>query len=352
VPGNLRFAKRIIPHIQLFLLAFLPAFNAAGQLNLNGQDNPAFTRDTIQIRKYSIAAGSESISPDSAIALLNKAAILAKKHNLRKQMVNAWRAMGWRKIQQGDAAGCQRYLDSAFALNEQLKDAQLTCELNDLAAAAYLSTSEYAKATTCFFRAVQAVEENKIEKVSAVAKLYSNLGSFMLYLKEDSLATKYLLRARQHLIRVRPVDSGMLINIHVLLGNAQLTQDTIAAIGYFREAYKMAGKFNDISLTRMAVVNLSLSYMHIRQYDTASYFLNLARTATPPGESQLEIEVIAGQLAYYRKKHTSAERHLLHALKLIQNEDDELAEVIYETLSDIYAARGEYQRPIHTIKST
>jgi signal transduction histidine kinase len=343
-PGSLRFAIRMKLHIQLFLLVVLPAFNAVGQLRSGEYDGAVFTRDTIQMRKYSIAAGSRSISPDSAIALLNKAAFLAKKHKLRKQMVNAWRAMGWRKIQQGDVTGCQRYLDSAFALNEQLKDAELTCELNDLAASAYLHTAEYAKAATCYFRAVQAVEENKIEKESAVAKLYSNLGSFMLYLKEDSLATKYLLRARQHLIRVRPVDSGMLINIHALLGNAQLTHDTIAAIGYFREAYKMAEKFKDISLTRMAVVNLSLSYIQIGQYDTAAYFLNLARTATPPGESLVVIEVMAGQLAYYKKKYTIAERHLLYAQKLIQSETDEFVEVIYQTLSDIYAARGEYEK--------
>lgn len=341
-PGNLRFAIRTVLYIQLVLLAVLPAFNAAGQL----KDDLAFARDTILMRKYSKAAGSGSISPDSALALLNKAAFLAKKHKLRKQMVHAWRAMGWRKLQQGDVAGSQRYLDSAFAINDQLKDPELTCELNDLAATAYLSTSNYAKAAACYFRGVRAVEENKIENVSAIAKLYSNLGGFMLYLTEDSLAKKYFLLARQHILRMKPMDSGMFINVHVLLGNAQLKHDTFAAVGYFREAYKMAEKFNNISLSRMAVINLSLSYIYIRQYDTAEYFLNLARTTTPPGESLVAIEVIAGQLAYYRKKYTIAEGHLLHALTLTHGETDEFAEVIYQTLSDVYAARGEYEKAL------
>lgn len=344
MPGNLRFAIRIILYIQLVLLAVLPPFSAAGQLHSNGQDDPDFTSDTILMRKYSKAAGSESISPDSAIALLNKSAFLAKKHKLKKRLVNVWRAIGWRKLQQGDVAGCQLYLDSAFAINDQLKDAELTCALNDLAAEMYMNSSDYAKAATCYFRAVQAVEENKIENESAVAKLYNNVGIFMLYLNEDSLATKYLLRARQHVLKMQPVDSGMLTNIHVLLGNAQLELDTLAAMAYFREAYTMAEKLNNISSSNMTAANLALSYILIRQYDTAAYFLDIVKATTPPGESLVTLETIAGQIAYYRKEYTIAEKHLLHALKLTHEETDAMVEAIYQTLSDVYAARGEYQK--------
>lgn len=341
--GNFRFAIRMMLHIQWVLLALLPTFNAVGQLSLSEHDALIFKRDTIQMRQYAKAAGNGSISPDSALVLLNKAALLAKKHKLRKEAVHAWRAMGWRKLQQGDVVGCQRYIDSAFALNSELKDAELTIELNDLAAEVYANTSDYAKAATCYFRAVQAAEEHKIEKESAVAKLYNNLGIFMLYLTEDSLAEKYLLLARQHLLKMQPVDSGMLINVHVLLGNAQLKYDTLAAMDYFREAYTMADKYNDIALSHMTLVNLSMSYILIRQYDTAEYFLNLAKATAPPGQSQASMEVITGQLAYYRKEYTVAEKHLLYALKLTHDETNELVEVIYQTLSDLYGARGEYE---------
>lgn len=342
--GNLRFAIRIIFRIQFILLVMLLAFSAAGQLNPGKQDDPVFIRDTILMYNYRKAASKGAVSPDSALVLLNKAVFLAKKHELRKQAVHIWRSMGWRKLQQGDVAACKRYLDSAFALNDQLKDPELTCELNDLAAEVYARTSDYGKAATCYFRAVQAVEENKIENESAVAKLYNNLGIFMLYLTEDSLARKYLLLARQHVFRMRPVDSGMLINLHVLLGNAQLERDTLAAMGYFREAYKMADKFNDLSLSNMALVNLSMSYIRIRQYDTAAYFLNLARANIPPGGSLATMDAIAGQIAYYRGEYTIAERHLLHALNLTHEETDEIVEMVYQTLSDIYAARGEYEQ--------
>ncbi len=136
----------------------------------------------------------------------------------------------------------------------------------------------------------------------------------------------------------------MLINIHVLLGNTQLEHDTFAAMGYFRDAYILADKFNDLSLSNTALVNLSLSYIRLRQYDTAAYFLNLARAATPRGESVVTMEAIAGQLAYYRGNYTIAERHLLYALKLNANETNEIVETIYATLSEVYAARGEYQK--------
>lgn len=344
IPGKLRFAIRIIFPIPLVLLVMLAASNATGQPSPAGQDDPVFTRDTTQIYKYIVEAGKGSISPDSALYLLNKAVTLARKHKLRKKMVRLWRAMGWRKLQQGDVDGCHRYLDSAFAINAQLKDAELTCELNDLAASAYVSTSDYAKAATCYFRAVQAVEENKIEKESAIAKVYNNVGVFMLYLTEDSLARKYLLLARQHVLKMRPVDSGLLINMHVLLGHSLLKEDTLAAMDYFKEAYAMADKFKDLSLSHMAVVNLSMTYILIRQYDTAAYFLDLARATIPPGESKVRIEAIAGQLAYYKKNYATAERHLLNALKLTQNETDEIVEVIYQTLSDLYAALGEYEK--------
>lgn len=344
MPGNLRFAIRIILQLQLILLGVMPALNSAGQLRSSEPDEPAFTRDTILMHKYRKAARETSISPDSALALLNQAVFLAKKHKLRKQMGLIWRSIGWRKLQQEDVAGCKPYLDSAFALNDQMKDAELTCALNDLAAEVYVRTSNYAKAATCYFRGVQAVEEHKIENESAIAKLYNNLGTFLLYLTEDSLARKYLLLARQHVFRMEPVDSGMLINIHVLLGNTQLKHDTFAALSYFREAYIMAEKFNDISLSYMAMVNLSMSYIRIRQYDTAAYFLDLARASAPPGESLVRIEAIAGQLAYYRGKYTIAERHLFNALKLTNDETDEIVEAVYQTLSDVYEARREYEK--------
>jgi signal transduction histidine kinase len=235
-------------------------------------------------------------------------------------------------------------VDSAFAVNAELRDPELTCELNDLAAEAYARNSDFARAATCYFRAVQAAEENKIEKKGTVAKLYNNLGIFMLYMGEDSLAGKYLRLARQHILNTQPVDTGQLINVHVLLGNAELQHDTLAAMGYFREAYVMAEQFNDLSLSHMALVNLSMSYMLVRQYDTASYFLNLAKSTMLPGESLVRLEAIAGQLAYYRKAYDSAESHLLHALQLTHNETDEIVESIYQTLSDVYAARGEYPK--------
>jgi signal transduction histidine kinase len=343
IAWNHAFCYKIPLRAQLILLLVLLAFQAQSQEYAVFRSTPSMTQDTFLMRQYIEAGKKGSISPDSARKLLNQALVIAKKYRLQKKIGIIWNSIGGRMLQKKDFAGCKRYLDSAFTLNDELKDAELTCILNTQAAAMYQYDANYTKAASHYFRAVQAVEEHEIKNQRPVAVLYNNLAGLMIALNEDSLARKYLLLGRQHVLKMQPVDSALLINILVILGSIQPKEDSFAAIGYFKEANAMANKLNDISSSYMTLINLSRSYIKHQQYDSAQHYLNLAKTITQPVWIST-MELVTGLLAYHRKDYTTAEKHLHDALAFARDEKYGELDVVYEALSDVYAARGEYQK--------
>jgi len=329
---------------QLLALVMLQTFAVNAQQNNMERGDQVLAHDKLLLRQYSKELENESLPLDSAQKILARSMALAQKHRLTSTIGHIWNAMAARKYQQGDFDGCRHYLDSAFALNYRLNDPDLTFVLNKLAATMYQATSNYGKAASCYFRAVQVIRENKVKSQVAIARLYNNLGVFMIYLNDDSLAKKYLLLARQYTFKAKPVDSALFISIMVALGTSQLEKDTIAAMGYFKEAYSMAGNFNNSLLSNMTLTNLSMSYVMTGQYDSAAHFLSLVKSATPSGASLVKTEAITGLIACRKKEYITAEKHLLKALALAQGEKYDILDMIYETLSQVYAALGQYKQ--------
>jgi len=332
------FAINISPVILAILLALFLAVNAAGQTDAE------FASDTAQMGIYSKLSKSPTISVDSAIEVLSMELALAKKHDMRKRMGRVWMYMAARNLQKRDLAGGERCLDSAFKLNDQLKDPELTVQINDMAAWLYKRKSNNAKAASCYFRAVQAIEENKIENNLAIAKLYNNLGIFMFEQNESSSAKKYLLLARQHILKTQPVDTATLINIYVILGMSQYDADSTAAIGYFNNAYALVEQSGNRPLSYSTMANLSMGYMMIKRYSIAEHFLGLTKSLAAPGESMVMIEMLEGSIDYHTKKYADAEKHLLNALELTHNEMDNTREEIYENLAALYEEQGDYRK--------
>lgn len=327
----------------LILLTFLPAVCCQGQEHLSVRTHSSITRDTLQMRDHLKAAQNREISPDSALKILSKALSLSKKNGLKKKQGVIWNMMGNRMLQKRNFIDCQHYLDSAFALNEQLKDPELTLLLNTLAAHMYQFSANYAKAASHYFRAIQVVPEN-VNSPRSVANLYHRLGSLMLTLDEDSLANYYLLHAKQYVLKIQPVDSIFLLNVLMTLAQADVTIDSKAAIGYYKDVYTMAKKLDYTSLYYMILINLTSNYAKNGQYDSAEHYLHLARSADDFNEMQEKSEAIAGILAFEKKDYTNSLTHLQNAMALIDNEEDGRLEGVYEVFMEVYAARGEYRK--------
>jgi len=342
---SLRLAVKAILQMQLvLLLLFLSAPNVGGQ-ELSAGAAATLTKDTLLISQYIKASRNGAIPSDSAQKFLDKALVLAKKHGLKKQAGIIWNLIGAKRLQRGDFAGCQHYLDSGFALNEQLKDGELTCIFNTLAAGMNQYSSNYVKAASYYFRALQAVEESKVENPRAVAVLYINLGKLMFLLNEDSLARRYFLLSKQHVLKMQPVDSMILINALFNLGQTYVKLDSTAeGIGYYKDAYRLGGTLGDIPLSHTILINLTECYILAKQYDSAEHYLQLAKAFPLPGVPMIKTETVEGFLAFYKKDYARAKMHLQNALDLTSGEDFENLGETYLALSEVYAAQGQYQK--------
>lgn len=336
--------KKILQTQLVLLLILLSVLRSAGQEHLTGPAGADLSRETLLINQYMDAAKKGIISPDSAHKILSKALVLAKKNELKKETGLIWYLMGNKMLDKGNAIQCRRYLDSAFALNEQLKDGELTCVLNTLAARIYQGSSNYGKAASHYFRAIQAVEENEIDNPRPVAVLYYNLGGLMVILNEDSLANSYLLLSKQYLLKMQPVDSSFLVYILITQAWTQMKLDSNAAIGYYKNAYAMSGKLNNVLLSYTILINLAQCYIAQEQIDSAEHYLQLARPLARPGVSLVKTESVAGFVALKKKDYTASIMHLQKALDATNGEGGEHQEEIFEAFSEVYAARGEYSK--------
>lgn len=333
-------------HMQLVLLMMLLFVSrASGQGPVAHPAGSALTKDTILINQYIQASRNGAIPLDSAQALLDKALVLAKRHGLQKKTGMLWNMIGSKMLQRGNFDGCRLYLDSAFALNANLKDGELTCILNTLAAGMYQYSSQYAKAATHYFRALRAVEESKIESPRPVVVLYINLGRLMILLNEDSLGRKYLLLAKQHALHMQPIDSVLLVNTLFNLGQTYVKLDsTASAIHYYKDAYQLAGKLNDIPLSHTILINLMQCYILGDQYDSVEHYLRIAKGFNLPGVPLVKTETVEGLLSLYKKDYGRATLHLQNALQLTHGDEYENLNEIYNALSEVYAAQGQYAK--------
>ncbi|WP_198666780.1 tetratricopeptide repeat-containing sensor histidine kinase [Taibaiella helva] len=301
-------------------------------------------RDSLLVNRYIEIARKREVPPDSAIKIARTALVLAKKRGFKKETGVIWYVIGNKLLQKGDRAGCQPYIDSISMLNAQLKDGELTCVQNTLAARKSYSSNDFAKAALYYFRAIQPVRENKVDNPRTIAVLYQNLGVLMTALKEDSMANSYLSIAREYVLKIKPVDSPMLLNVILCQAGTYVKLDSNDAIGYYKDAYAIARNLHDSLLSYTILLNLTESYIFHRQYDSAEYYFHLAQSVTQPGISIIRTELVSGYLAFLKKDYATSILHLKQALKLTNGEENQTLEVIYEGFSDTYAALGDYRK--------
>jgi signal transduction histidine kinase len=329
----------------LLMVMFFSTFYSFGQEESSVQNGNFLKQDSILVNQYiQIVKKVQSISPDSSLKLLNLAYGLARKHDLKSKIGTIWGVMAARKIREGNFKDCKLYLDSAFLLNEQLKNGELTCYLNVVAAGMYQSSANYANAASHYFRALEAVREYKLEKLPTITSLYNNLGALMSMFREDSLALQYKLLAKKNILQTLPVDSGLLTTILLNIGQTYLHFDSSAAISYFKEAFKMAKRSNDPFLCSRILIDLAHSYMAQAQYDSAEYCLHQARQTFHTEPILIEIELARGSIFVYKKNYIAATEHFESALKMASAENAEYLEEIYNCLSEVYAERKQHQK--------
>src|ERR1700748_2579744 len=147
----IKYLLNIKQHVLVLLSAtLLIVIHANGQEN-NGMRLSTLKNDTVLINQY-IDSSANAKSSDSCLRFLNMAYIIAKNHNLNPQKGHVWALIATANAVKGNYTECKLYLDSAFRLGEQLNDGTLICNLHLIAAFMYQYSSDYAKASTHYFR--------------------------------------------------------------------------------------------------------------------------------------------------------------------------------------------------------
>lgn len=345
-----RLVKKLL-HLQLVVLVLLAA---ASRLSAQGS-SPVGTmspkmRDSVLVSQYMSIAKKRNVPPDSALKILNTALVLARKSGLQKETGLIWYTMGTKLLQKGQFADCQACIDSISFLNERLKDGELACILHTLAARMHHTSSNYAKAALHYFRAIQAVQENKIDNPRPVAVLYQNLGALLIALKEDSLAGSYLSLAKEYALRIEPLDSPFLVNIMLSQAVTHVKLNSDEAIRYYKEAYTIAQQLRDSLVSYSILINLTQSYILHKQFDSAEHYFHLAGSFAQQGVTSIKTESIAGLLAFAGKDYTVSLMHLQKALDLTKGNEYQSLEGIYGGFSDVYAALGNYRQAYEFLK--
>lgn len=325
----------------LFAILML-ACHPDAQQNGPAQVSSSFKNDTALIRKYVNICEQRLVAHDSCLKILRSGYNLAKKHGLQVRMVTMWGLMANIHADLGSYEVSKRYLDSAFLLNETLKDGKMAYFLNVVAANTYQSTGNYAQSSTCYFRALEAVEEHKLDKAQILPVVYNNLGGLLLSLDADSLAQKYLLLAQHYALQRKPVDSANIAFIQLSLGIISLKYDSAVAVSYYKNIYRMAKKFGISYMIHPALIGLTNSYAALKKYDSAEYYLGLVMELDDP--RKVETEITAGTISLSKKDYATATGHLQRALKLTNDEDHEWLDQIYNLLSRVYAGQQRYQK--------
>ena len=326
----------------LLIATLLLACHSNGEQHKSIERSSSFKNDTALINKYAVICKQRSVSRDSCLKLLQLGYSLAKKHGLQEQMAKKLGLMATMHADQSNLEVSKRYLDSAFQINDALRDGKVALFLNSVSGSIYQNSGNYAKAATYYLRAIESVEEYNLDKPSILPLLYNNLGGLMMTLKDDSLSRKYLLLAQHYALQKTPVDSGLIANIQFSLGIISMDFDSAAAFNYYKNAYRIAEKFQVRDLTFNTLINLTKYYIVHKQYDSADYYLRLARDINSP--RQIETETTAGILSLSKKDYSTARKQLQIALDLTNGEDYEWLDQIYEAFAETYAGSKDYQR--------
>lgn len=325
------------------LMACLIALQLAGCSHKGKAGNgkglsSAMQAEADRVDELIVESKSRKYTPDSSLALLAKARNLAVKDSFEDKLAMVWALMAATNVHKGDIKVCKAYIDSSFVLANKLKDGELLCFLHSVAAGMYQYSSDYAKAASHYFQALDVKQEYKLENTAVLPSLYNNLGSFMILLGEKELSQKYMELAKDYALKMKPVDSASLTYILVNLGQTYMDSDSNASTGYFRTAFDMAQKRNDALFAHRIVINLARVYMDKKNYDSSGYFLELSRqyAVTPPDVA--ETETYTGFWYLYQHQGKTALIHLEKALQLAEENTYESLDQIYQGLAAAHAS--------------
>lgn len=329
----------------LLFVLLLSACHSVDQRSKSAQIGASFKKDSALIMKYASICQERLVSHDSCLKILQAGYNLAKKHGLQPRMIYMLGLKASIMADQGNFDASKLYIDSAFRLNETVKDRDMIFFLNNVAATTYQNSGDYAKSATHYFRALEVVEGNDRfdgDRPFILPSLYHNLGALMFSLNEDSLARKYILMAQYYALQRKPVDSALIAGLQFSIGETYMNYDSAAALNYCRNAYRMAKKFNASFIMYNILITLTKCYMAQGQYDSADYYLRLAKESN--NTKVLETETASAALALLKKDDPAAMIYLQSALNLANEEDHQWRGEIYEAFSRLYAGRKQYQK--------
>lgn len=284
------------------------------------------------------------IPPDSTIAILKKAGRLADENRDIRQKAQICGLIAASNIRKGDTAQCAHYLDSAFRLSKKINDGELLCSLYNISANMYQYSSNYAKAAGQYYKALEAVRKYHIDSSSVLPSLYNNMGALMTLLNEEESSLKYLLLAKHHVLKVKPVDSTYLTYVLFNLGQNYAESDSSLSIRYFKESYLLAKQQKDIFFSYRILTNLIRLYLQQKQYDSAAIYLNSLGQYAVTDPAISEMEVLKGFLALYTSRADDALQDFNVALKITAAGGLNNLSEIYAGLAQTYKAKKEYAK--------
>ena len=229
-------------HFLRYVLLLAPLLSLViGCQSRLGDNGPGISaRDSIRVfALFDQADQVQPTNPDSAYGLLNQASGLSRRYGFDQGLFNYYdQAMYNRQAYRGDVALAKRLGDTATALLAQNPSRRRFRMMMDMAWAVHFQLQEKNDSAIAYYLRALA-DQQYTRDTTQLSAIQNNIAILFHFQQRDDLAVEYQKKSLRRAIS--GADTGRMIGNYVnLYGFEVARKDTVVAVGYLRNALKLA----------------------------------------------------------------------------------------------------------------
>jgi tetratricopeptide (TPR) repeat protein len=327
VPGRIKYSFLFC---MTFLICALPVL---------AQEDQAYVRRILE-RSEDLRRAD----PDSAIYYGKKGLALAKKINYLKGIVsgNINTGMAFSSLNRNEEA--LPYMTTAITLAENSKDKMMTGDAYFYASQVYRFMSDQSMAIATCLDAMRQYEA--VAHKPGISNCYNGIANIYYDQQNQSKALEYFLKTLS-MEDVMTESNRSVVYMNVGLVYSDLKKFD-SAMHYFSKSLLIRQKSGTELQLADIHTNMGICYSDMGNYPEALEHLLIAEKAYEAAGDRFHQEILftnLGDVYILMKQYALGESYLLRGFEMAkQLKDVEGIKISYHTLSELYAARGDYRK--------
>lgn len=233
----------------------------------------------------------------------------------------------------------------ALQLNTAYNDQSLEASCRGKIAEAYSSLAQYDSSLVYYMQGIRISE--KLGDESKMSSYYNGIGTVLYGMGDYEKAIAYMKQAAQLQLKLGNTVYYATISCNVAAAMMMMNQSE-EGIALLKEAEQHLKKSGDIGILALLYNNMGGNFQHgLKNIDSAEYYYNKSISMPiAPGEEMYKMAAYRniGEIYLEKKDYARAGQNFRLALELsLQLERRSERVGIYGSLSDLYAATGQYR---------